>query len=161
MNRWVLVGLAAVAALAGAIFWSNRGAQIRIEGTVLKTRMQKLADNHTMLAFDFRFTNPADYPFVVRDVTVRCTMPDGETLAGETVSDDDARRVFEFYKLNLGEKFNESLVIKNKVPPKATEDRMIAATFAAGPERLAARTGCRIRVDDVDGAYSEIREIVK
>lgn len=161
MNRFVLIGLGVVAAAIAVIYTTNRGSQIRVEGKVQKTRIQKLADNSTLAAFDFRFTNPAKYPFVVRRVTVTCTGADGKPIAGENVSEDDAKRIFEYYRASLGEKYNESLVLRNRIPPGATQDRMIAATFAVEPEVLEKRTGCLLRVDDVDGAYSEIREIVK
>ena len=161
MNRFVVIGLAVVAAVVGIAYFTNRGSQIRVEGKVQKTRLQKLDENSTLAAFDFRFTNPANYPFVVRRVTAICTAADGKPLTGETVSEDDARRIFEHYRANLGEKYNESLVLRDRIPPHATQDRMIAATFSVEPHVLEKRTGCLLRIDDVDGAYSEVREIVK
>jgi len=158
MLRYAGVGLLLICALIGAVFYFNRGSQIRIEGSIKKVRAQKLYDKSTLLVFDFRFSNPADYPFVVSEVTSTCTLKDGTELAGELVTDADAKPIFEFHALTLGAKYNESLVRKSRVAPKTTEDRMIAMTYAAEPEDLEARTGCVLHVKDVDGAVSTIVE---
>ena len=113
------------AAAAGAIFYFNRGSQIRIEGSMKKVRMQKLYENSTLLVFDFRFSNPANFPFVVAEVTSECTLADGRKLEGELVTDADAKPIFAFHALTLGDKYNESLIRKSRVAPKTTEDRMI------------------------------------
>ncbi len=158
MNKFVGLGLLIIAVLVGIVFVSNRGSQIRIEGAIKKVRSQKLDDKSTLLVFDFRFSNPADFPFVVAEVTSTCTLKDGKELAGEVVTDADAKPIFEYHALTLGAKFNESLIRKSRVAPKTTEDRMIAVTYPVEPEALAARTGCVLLVKDVDGAVGTIRE---
>ena len=158
MSKFVGLGLLIIGSLLAIVFLSNRGSQIRIEGTIKKVRAQKLDDNSTMLVFDFRFSNPADYPFVVADVTSICTLKDGKELPGEAVTDADAKPIFEYHALTLGAKFNESLIRKSRVAPKTIEDRMIAMTYPVEPEVLAARTGCVLSIKDVDGAVSTITE---
>ena len=158
MNKFVGLGLLIVAVLVGIVFLKNRGSQIRIEGTMKKVRAQKLDDKSTLLVFDFRFSNPADYPFVVADVNSTCTLKDGNELTGQLVTDVDAKTLFEYHALTLGAKFNESLIRKSRVAPKTTEDRMIAMTYPVEPEVLANRTGCALNIKDVDGAVSTIRE---
>jgi len=158
MNKFAGIGLLIIAVLVGIVFVTNRGSQIRIEGSIKKVRSQKLDDKSTMLVFDFRFSNPADYPFIVAEVTSTCTLKDGKELEGEVVTDADAKPIFEYHALTLGAKFNESLIRKSRVNPKTTEDRMIAVTYPVEPETLAARTGCVLLIKDVDGAVSTIRE---
>ena len=158
MNKFVGIGLLIIAALLGIVFMSNRGSQIRIDGSMKKVRMQKLGDKSTMMVFDLRFSNPADYPFIVADVTSTCTDKDGKEITGELVTDADAKPIFDYYALTLGAKYNESLVRKSRVNPKTTEDRMIAMTYPVDPEVLTARKGCVLNVKDVDGAVSTIRE---
>ncbi|MEP7367160.1 MAG: hypothetical protein ABI972_28195 [Acidobacteriota bacterium] len=158
MNKYVGLGLLIVAVLLAIVFVKNRGSQIRIEGTMKKVRMQKLDDKSTLLVFDFRFSNPADYPFIVADVTSTCTLKDASEITGELVTDADAKPLFDYHALTLGAKYNESLIRKSRVAPKTIEDRMIAMTYAVEPEVLANRTGCVLSVKDVDGAVSTIRE---
>lgn len=158
MNKFAAIGLLIAAAAAGAIFYFNRGSQIRIEGSMKKVRMQKLYENSTLLVFDFRFSNPANFPFVVAEVTSECTLADGRKLEGELVTDADAKPIFAFHALTLGDKYNESLIRKSRVAPKTTEDRMIAMVYQTEPGPLETRTGCVLRIRDVDGAVSTIAE---
>lgn len=158
MVKYVGLGLLLIVALISAVFFVNRGSQIRIEGTIKKVRMQKLYEKSTLLVFDFRFSNPADFPFVVSEVTSTCTLNDGKELTGELVTDADAKPIFEYHALTLGAKYNESLIRRSRVAPKTVEDRMIAMTYPVDPEVLDARTGCVLQVKDVDGAVSTIVE---
>ncbi|MBN8731127.1 MAG: hypothetical protein J0L64_11330 [Acidobacteria bacterium] len=158
MVKYAGLGLLLIVALISAVFFANRGSQIRIEGTIKKVRMQKLYDKSTLLVFDFRFSNPADFPFVVSEVTSICTLKDDKEVEGDLVTDADAKPIFEYHALTLGAKYNESLIRKSRVAPKTVEDRMIAMTYPVDPEVLDARTGCVLRVKDVDGAVSTIVE---
>jgi hypothetical protein len=158
MVKYVGIGLLLIATLIGSLFLLNRGSQIRIEGTMKKVRLQKLYEKSTLLVFDFRFSNPADFPFIVSEVTSTCTLQDGSEVAGELVTDADAKPIFEFHALTLGAKYNESLVRRSRVAPKTTEDRMIAMTYLVEPEALEKRKGCVLQVKDVDGAVSKIVE---
>ena len=85
-------------------------------------------EQNSLAVADFRFVNPSDYPFVVREVNVSFEDKNGKIVEGYTVSESDLRRVFEGYP-QLGQKFNDSLFIRNKIPARQSWDRMIAATF--------------------------------
>ncbi|MGB9604549.1 MAG: hypothetical protein ACPL88_01565, partial [Bryobacteraceae bacterium] len=76
------VGLAVVSVLVAAIFWVQRGAHLRLEGTIGRVRTLGLPDASTVVVLDFRVTNLADYPFVVRQVQVFLDTPEGKTLQG-------------------------------------------------------------------------------
>src|SRR5262249_49531560 len=106
----------------------QRGAHIELTGSILKVRTQPMDDNSAVAVIDFRFVNPSDYNFVVREVTVSIVDKQGATVDGATVSEIDARRLFEYFPL-LGQKFNDTLVMKTKIPPHQTLDRMVAARF--------------------------------
>jgi hypothetical protein len=73
------------------------------------------------------------------------------------VSEVDAARLFEYFPL-LGQKYNDSLIARTRLEPHRTLDRMIAAKFEIPEAQLQARKGLRIRIEDVDGAVSEIAE---
>jgi len=151
------IGLAAVAVLVAAVFYKQRGAHVELKGSILKVRTAAMDENSSVAVVDFRFVNPADYAFVVRQVNVSITGADGKTYEGMTISEMDARRLFEFYK-SLGQKFNDSLLMRDKVAARQTEDRMIAARFEIPQGLLDDRKNLIIRIEDVDGPVSELRE---
>ncbi len=154
---FLLVGIAAASALVGLLLYWNRGAHIELKGSIQKVRTLASDESSAVVIADFRFVNPADYPFVVRKVDVFLEDADGQTLEGMVVSDIDAKRLFEYYP-TLGQKYNPSLVMNAKIAPHASLDRMIAAQFKIAEEKAQARKSLRIRVEDVDGAVSEIVE---
>ena len=73
------------------------------------------------------------------------------------VADIDAKRVMEAIP-ELGPKYNESLKVRDRIPPKTADDRMIAARFELPVADLDRRARFRLRVEDVDGAVSELIE---
>ena len=154
---FVGAGLAIVALLVGGLLYLNRGSHIRLEGRIQKVRTLGVDERNSVAIIDFRFANPANYPFVVRRVEVFCDTRDGKTLDGIIASDADAKRLLDYYA-HLGPKYNESLMMRDKVPPQASLDRMVAARFEVPEALLQARARIRVRVEDVDGASSEIVE---
>jgi hypothetical protein len=114
-------------------------------------------ENSSIAVVDFRFVNSSDYNFVVREVGVTVEDKDGKTIDGATVSELDARRLFEYYP-QLGQKFNDTLIMKSKIPPHQSMDRMIVARFEVPESQLDARKDLTVRVVDVDGPTSELRE---
>lgn len=135
----------------------QRGAHIQVTGNVLKVRSAPLDEHSTVAVVDFRINNPADYPFMVRDVTVTLEMANGTQMEGATVSDSDIDRLFAGIPL-LGQKYNQPLIVHNKIAPHEMQDRMVAARFEAPESEIDKRKRFTVRIDEVDGAVSEIRE---
>jgi hypothetical protein len=151
------IGAAVIAIAVIWIFYIQRGAHIELKGKVLKVRTQSLDENSSVAIVDFRFLNPADYPFVVRSVEISIAGKDGQSLPGQVVSEVDAKRLFEAFPV-LGQKFNTSLLMRDKIAPHASEDRMIAARFEIPQQDLDARRNLTVRIEDVDGPISELAE---
>lgn len=154
---FVLVGLAIVGAAVAWVFYAQRGAHLVLQGSVSKVRTVATDENGSVAIVDFRFVNVADYRWVIRKVDVSVTDAQGYTVPGSTVSEVDATRLFEYFPL-LGQKYNDSLVARARLEPHQTIDRMIAAKFDIPEAQLQARKGLSIRIEDVDGAVSEITE---
>ncbi len=154
---YVLAGIAVVAAAVSLVFFLQRGAHLELQGAILKVRTVSTEENSSVALIDFRCTDPADYPWVVRSVEVSLTDAQGALVEGSTVSDAAAPRLFEYFPL-IGQKLNDSLVARPRIPPHHTIDRMIAARFEISEKALQARRSLRVRVEDVDGAVSEIVE---
>ena len=139
------------------MFYMQRGAHIEPAGKILKVRTLALDENSSLAVVDFRVTNSADYAVVVREVDVTLEAANGASVGGATVSESDARRLFQYYPI-LGEKYNDSLIIRDRIKPHATLDRMIAVRFEMPVAKLDARKRLRLSVVDVDGPSGELIE---
>ncbi|MBV8730871.1 MAG: hypothetical protein JO336_13785 [Acidobacteriia bacterium] len=148
--------LIVIGAIAGFFFF-QRGAHLELRGQVLKVRTAALDENHSVAVVDFRFLNLADYEYNVHKVTVIVDDKSGMTLEGMTISELDAQHLFEGIPL-LGQKYNPSLIVRNRIPPHATEDRMIAASFPVPAAQLEMRRGLTVSVEEAEGVVSEIKE---
>jgi len=155
---YIGVAVAILAVVMAVGLYLTRGTHIRLEGSIQKVRTLSVEDNSSILFVDFRFVNPAEYEFLVKEVEVHIVTADGNTHTGTNVAEIDARRLFEYYPAILGQKFNDTLVAKERILAHQSLDRMIAARFEVPQAELDARKQLIIRVQDVDGAFSEIRE---
>ena len=153
----LVVGLVVVAAGVGGVLYMQRGAHVELKGSVLKVRTQAMDENSSVAVIDFRFVNPSDYPFVVKEVVVSIEDKDGKTLEGQPVSELDARRLFQYYP-QLGQKYNDSLMMRDKIMGRQSMDRMIATRFEVPEATLESRKKLTIRIVDVDGPVAELRE---
>ena len=151
------IGIAVIAVAVTAIVVMQRGARVGLVGKVLKVRTAPLDENSSIAVLDFRFTNPSNYPFMVRTVSVLLQDKDGKTYDGDVVSEVDAKRLFDNVPL-LGPKFNDTLIMNDRIPPGGSQDRMVAARFAAPEARLEGRKSFVIRIEEVDGQVTEFSE---
>jgi hypothetical protein len=146
-----------VAAVVGSILFSTRHNRVELHGTLLRVRTQSIDGDNTVVLADIRITNPSTQQFVVEDVQVLLQPQSGEAIPGDTFSETDAQRLFTYYPV-LGKKYNPNLMIRQKINPGETIDRMISVRFPGGEERVQKRKGLRIIVRDIDGAKTEIVE---
>ena len=151
------IGLVVIAIGVAAVLYMQRGAHIQVTGRFLKVRTAPLDEKSSVAVVDFRVTNPADYPFMVRDVTLVLEDAAGNQSEGVTVSAVDADRLFTGVPL-LGQKYNEALIARERIAPHQSVDRMVAARFEVPEAALEMRKRLLIRIDEVDGAVSEISE---
>ncbi len=151
------VGVVVIAALVAGVLYMQRGAHIEVRGQVLKVRTASLDEHSSAAVVDFRFTNPADYPFVVQSVTVILEDKTGAQSEGTTVADSDMERLFAAVPL-LGQKYNRTLIARDRIAPHESQDRMVAASFGVPDGQLEARKRLVLRIQEIDGAVSEISE---
>jgi hypothetical protein len=161
VNRQTLVAallaIAIVGGLAGGMLYWTRKNHLELTGQVLKVRSHMVEPQNTMVAIDFRVTNPSTNEFVVRAVEVFIEDKEGKSLETNIFPEVDARRLFTYYPV-LGKKFNQTLVIRDKIEPGQTLDRMIAVGVPITDTALQERKGLRIEIEDLDGSKSVIRE---
>jgi hypothetical protein len=119
---------------------------------VLRVRTHAVDPENTVVFADVRVTNPSTQQFVVQDVAVFL-----DDLQGDSFSETDAKRLFEYYPV-LGKKYNSNLMIRQKINPGESIDRMVTVSFKAIDEKVQKRKALRIVITDVDGAKTEIVE---
>jgi hypothetical protein len=149
------VGLVLVVIVVGAVLFFKRG--IDPTGAILKVRTQALDESSSIAVVDFRVENTSDTGLVIRNVSVSLEAKDGKKYPGASVSEGDAQSLFKYYPV-LGQKFNDTLRVRDKIAAHQTVDRMIAARFEVPESQLAERARLIVRVEDVDGPAAEIRE---
>lgn len=154
---FVGIGVVVVAIVVAGGFYIQRGAHVELKGRILKVRTLALDENSSAAILDFRFTNPSDYVFIVRKADVYLTDHAGNELEGMMISEVDARRLFEYYPV-LGQKFNSSLLIRTKIKPHESMDRMLAVRFEVPEKDLQARRQLRIRIEELDGPVVDLVE---
>jgi hypothetical protein len=151
------IGIACIAIAVAGVFYMQRGAHVDLDGKTLKVRTAPLDENSSFVAVDFRISNGSDYPFMVRSVTVVMEDAAGGQTEGQTVSETDAKQVFSALP-TLGPKYNETLRMNDKLPPKASWDRMASSRFEMPETKLATRKRFLVRIEEVDGKIVEIPE---
>jgi hypothetical protein len=134
----------------------QEGGGRELPGEILKVRTIDDGDG-TIVFADFRATNAAAIPFVVSSVELTMEIPMDEVATAVVFSKSDVEKVTKYLKV-LGPKYNDVLSIQDKLPPVETVDRMAAGRFAFPPKFFQQRKTLRLRIEEVDGAASEIVE---
>ena len=151
------IGVVCIALAALWVVHMQRGAYIDLPGKVLKVRIAPLDEESSVAVVDFRVSNPADYPFVIRKVTMALEDSAGNESEGQTVSEVDARQLFQVIPL-LGQKFNDTLLMRDSIPPHTSWDRMVAARFEVSESKLEVRKRLVVRIEEVDGKVFDLSE---
>ncbi len=153
-----LAGLVVVAIAVMLVLHGQKGAHINLTGKILKVRTAPIEDNSSLAVVDFRVTDPADYSFMTDKVTLVLVDASGKRTEGDTISELDAKRIFESMPL-LGEKYNPSLLKAERIGAHQTVDRMTSARFEVPESALQSRKNIILRIEEVDGrAVVEIPE---
>lgn len=159
MNKAIIfaMGLVVVGAGVYLMLQGTKGAHLELDGKILKVRALAVGPQATLVVADFRVTNPSNVPFVVETVEMLLEPEAGERVTGRVVSKPQMETVFQALKL-IGPKYNDMLIMQDKIPPGATMDRMVAARFEVPSSRIDSRKSLRLLIEDVDGATAEILE---
>ncbi|MCC6344899.1 MAG: hypothetical protein IT166_22045 [Bryobacterales bacterium] len=145
-----------IAVLAAAIVLKvNLGSHMVLDGSFQSVRTVAI-DGASAMAVDFRLSNPASYPFVVRTVSLIAEIG-GKPVEGAVAADVDAKQLIDYYPA-IGPKYNDTLRAKDRINPGQTMDRMLAARFEVPEAKLQARTRLTLRIEEIDGQITEIVE---
>jgi hypothetical protein len=157
-SLWICagVGLVIVLALIRGGLYLTRDSHVELVGVIQKVRTGRLDDQRSVVVADFRVTNPSGYPFQIKDLELELSSG-GRTLPSRFIPETDTRNLFLGVPA-LGEKYNPSFRIKERVEKKSTVDRMLAFVVDAPWEAVEARTELKLRLREVDGPISELLE---
>ena len=147
---FLAIGLIAAGAGVFFTFEVNKGSHLTLEGKILKVRTLPTDEHSAIVVVDFRVRNAATLPFMVREGTITITTADGKEVEGETIARSDINRVFDYYKI-LGPKFNEVLIVRDRINGNQSIDRMLAARFTIPASEVDQRKAVKLTLLDVDG----------
>jgi hypothetical protein len=151
-----LIGLVVVGVVVSSSVYFAHQQRLHLSGQILKVRSQQLEPGASFAIADFRVINPSKHQFKVSSVSVVLTDPSGKDVEGITVSEVDAQRLFQYYPV-LGQKFNQTLLTREKIEGGQTIDRMIAVRFPVDDQWVQARKGLKIIIEEVDGLKAVIQ----
>lgn len=155
--RYTVVGLILVAALAGLIYWLNLGSQVRLNVKIVRIRTIATSESTSVLIAEARVGNPANVPFVVREVTTSLVAPDGEILTGDLVAQNDLDRLLSYYPAE-GPRYNETLKVRSRLAGNASRDWTVAASFPVSAAVISKRRSLWLEIEDVDGVRVKLAE---
>lgn len=150
------LGLLIVGGMIASGLFATRGTRLALKGSTQKTRVAAVGAARTAVVVDFRITNTSDYPFVLKSMDMELTTADDRKVMGRFVPEVDTPQLFAGAP-TLGEKYNKTAAIRQKIGPQETLDLMLASIFDLKEADVAARKDLVIRLTDVDGPQSEIR----
>jgi hypothetical protein len=151
------IGIAVLAVAVTGVLFMQRGSRMELPGKMLKVRTAPLDENSSVTVIDFRVTNPSDVLFMVRSVSVEMEDNQGKNYLGTVAAEMDLKALFEGVPL-LGQKFNDNLVMRDRIPPHTSTDRMVAARFQAAEAMLQARKRFIVRIEEMDRTSFELSE---
>lgn len=154
---FVAAGILVLGAGVGLLLTTQSGKYLELSGEVLKVRTLALDEKAALVVVDARVRNQADYPWVVKTVTVGVQDAAGVWHDGEPIARRDLDRLFAAQRL-AGPKFNELLIIKDQIPARQVLDRMAAARVELPEPAVEQRRNLRVRFEELDGNVSEILE---
>ncbi len=146
------IGLVAVVIAVGAVLFMQRGSHLELTGSILKVRMAALDDNSCVVVLDYRVTNPSDLRFQIRNVEIEM-VADGKNVPTTSVIERDAQTLFDAYPI-LGAKYNKSLITRDNIQPKSTEDHMAAARIDLPLKDVEGKAKFTLRIEESDGGVS-------
>ena len=90
-----MLGILGILAAVAVVLFIQRGSHLEMPGQILKVRTANITDEMGVAVIDFRVTDKSNYPAEIGGVTVYMEDKNGTRTDGKTVSDPDAKRVFD------------------------------------------------------------------
>lgn len=148
------IGLAAVVVAVGIILFMQRGAHLDLPGNI-KIRTLSTSPDESLALVDLHVTNPADYAFEVRNITVTVETKKGD-MSRETVARSDAQRFFD--SMPQAGPYHPTLYTNALIPAHTTADYTLAAPFPVPEQMLKDRQRFVVSLREINGKTIEFSE---
>ena len=145
-----------IAVLVGIGFHTTKGNHLDPVGAIGKVRTLKIADDITLMIVDFNVKNDSDRDMIVRTVDGTLDTADGG-VQSSTVSAEETAAAFRDYPL-LGEQYNPVMKERDVVPAHQLLDRMVCLRFDVPYDKVEARKGFTLHIEDVTGPVLELKK---
>lgn len=158
MNRTgisILVGFAVIAVGIFFVLNTTKKHHLELQGAIQKVRVYSAVPESTVVIMDMRLANPSTRLFRLRDVKATLVGADGKEYEGDNVAEVDARQLFQ-YVPSLGQKYNDTLMIRQEIRAGQSIDRMLGVRFDVPKEVVEKRKAIKLRLEDVDGPVTEV-----
>ena len=151
------VGLVVIGLVWYLFYAGTKDLALAVGGDVLKVRTSELSPRNTFVAADFRIRNTSAVDFMLKDAQIFVTMANGKEIEGTTVARADVDNIIEHVPV-LGPKYNQVLIIRDRVKAHVSLDRMVAATFDRDEADITNRKSLRLHLHEVDGKDFDLLE---
>ena len=147
-----------VMGLAWFFFYAGtKDNALAVNGEILKARTSELSPRNTFVIADFRIRNTSLIDFMLKDAQMFVTLADGKEVEGNTVSRSDVDNIMEQLKI-IGPKYNQVLVLRDRVKAHVSIDRMVAATFDRDETEIQNRKSLRLHLNEAGGKEFDLLE---
>jgi len=155
--QFILAGLAGAALIAGLGFLFSRGQAARLEGSITNVRTLGMDQNSSVALVDFEAVNPSQVLMIVGRRELAVVDEQGLTREGSTISAADLKSLFQYFPA-LGAMESDPMIDRVRVEPGQMVSGMVAARFSIPKHQLDASQDLVLRVHEVDGGISELRQ---
>ena len=146
----LVIGVAIVVVALIVILAGTKNNHLQLNTRVIKARTGALDENSSAAILDFRVTDDSDIPFMVGEVEAKLVKADGSEIEGQVISSADIKLLLQYNRF-LGDQYNPVLIVRDRIAPHATLDRMVAVRFDVPQKQLEASRAIRLTLHDVDG----------
>ncbi len=156
--QFVLAGLVGACVLVWGALRISDWKTAQIEGTITNVRTLGMDQQSSVAIVDVTAVNPSDIQMMIGERSITVLDPKGIRVQGMIISAPDLKGLFQYFP-GLGGIDNEPLLNRVRIQPGESVFAMVAARFEIPKHELDLRQELILRLADVDGSVSEIRQV--
>ncbi len=159
MSKAFGIGFGVAALVIIALIWSGfektKGNHLAPSGWISNVRVQKIADEETLMVIDFGLINDSDVQMVAATIDPSFTARDGKEIHGTLFASADLPKTFEFYPA-LGPMTHPPLPLRGAIDGHKTVNLMLGVEFDVPVDVVENRKEVKLNIEDVTGPSVEM-----
>ena len=156
--QFVLAGLVGACVLVWGALRISDWKTAQLDGTITKIRTLGMDQQSSVAIVDIEAVNPSDIQMMIGERTMTVLDAKGIRRHGKIISAPDLKGLFQYFP-GLGGIDNEPLLNRVRIHPGESVFGMLAARFEIPKHELDLRRELTLRLVDVDGSVTEIRQV--